>query len=79
MIKLLNIRRNNDTIRCDVRVEDCSTLVPISIDEKNGTVEREALPKGYEYCTTHIGYAERFLKTIIGQKTLPSEKLIMWY
>lgn len=78
MIRLLNISRYDKEISCTAMVEDCETPVSLVV-RNNGEYDYGQLPPGYEYCTSHMGYARRFLKSLLGKDIVPSEKLIMWY
>ncbi len=70
MIKLTKITRNNNTISCQEFVEDCDTGFNISLNETTSELEDYRLPKEYEWCVSHIGHAERYLKTLIGNRSV---------
>ena len=79
MVRLINIKRNDGLISCNAIVEDCKKPVALSLDERTGQLRKADLPEGYEYCTTHIGFAERYLKSLAGENSIPESKTIMWY
>ncbi len=79
MIKLKKIRRANDEIRCEAYVEDCSQPVPLVFDIKNKDFKKYNLPKGYEWCESHIHHAKRYFASVLDKDEIPSERTIMWY
>lgn len=79
MVKLKQIKKNNNKITCDVFVEDCEEAIRVALDMNSGQIEDYTLPKGYEWCTTHMAYVRRFLKTLVDSKNVPEKRTIMWY
>lgn len=79
MVVLERIKRNKGKITCEAYVEDSKVPVMLSLDENVGRMASDELPKGYEYCTSHLKHAERFLKTLIGAESVPAKRTIMWY
>lgn len=79
MIKLTNIQKNNGFISCLVFVEDCEKGFEVMYDVENENFEDYSFPQGYEWCTSHMAHAKRFMKTIQNEIYYPHEKLIMWY
>ena len=77
MVTLKNIKRDNDCIICDVYPEDSKLPVHMEVSVRTGDVSQSAFPKGYEYCTSHIRHAKRFL--LENADHLPESRLIMWY
>lgn len=80
MVKLTDIARMGDVIKCNAYVEDCKEPIPLVFRIKDRSYDRFDLPTGYEYCDWHILiYAKRFLEQAINMEDIPREKLIMWY
>lgn len=80
MIKLKNIAKENDRIICDAFVEDCDKPVRLSLNTKNAEFDKIVLPEDYEWCTSHINHAKRYLISLINEEIITStEKCIMWY
>ena len=78
MVKIKNIKKENDRIFCDIYVEDCKVpMKTILCDDE--TYEIDDFPNGYDWCKTHVRYALRFLKTLFNEKDVPTQKTIMWY
>ena len=79
MIRLTEIQRNNGKIQCEAYVEDCDSAITLSLDEKTAELSEVELPKGYEWCKSHIAHARKFLRTLIGADQIPAQRVIMWY
>lgn len=77
MLRLENIKRINNIVKCDFYPEDCKTAVSFSYDFDTEDVQC-VLPKGYEYCGVHIAQAVHWLESMKNEQ-LPKEKVIMWY
>ena len=77
MVKLENIKRENDCISCDAYPEDSKTPVHLEVAISTGDITRSDMPKGYEHCLMHIRHAKRFLLT--NADNLPKSRLLMWY
>ena len=77
MVRLKNVRVENDHIVCVGYVEDCKEPIRISVD-MDGNGESVEMPRGYEWCDIHIKRAERYLLERYEQGTLKSEMLLMW-
>ncbi len=77
MIKLKNIKKNNDTISCLIYPEDSKEPGNLIINLST-KVEKYNLPDGYDWCKYHVSHASRALIELAQQKDIPSEKLIMW-
>lgn len=76
MIKLENIRKNNNVIECDLIPENSNKSCLFSYDIVSGKVSC-VLPVGYEYCSAHITMVTNWIKKNVSN--LPSKKTIMWY
>ena len=82
MIKLKNIKKNNDIIECDIIPEDSQKAGHLSVslqdDDPYGTVSYK-LPEGYEWCRNHVSHAVTGLIEMAKRSEFLNEKLIMWY
>ena len=76
MVKLRNILRNDNAIKCDVFVED--SLSPVFLSVTENTSEFGVLPKGYEWCISHINAAIRYLRSLLSVDSYPAEHNIYW-
>ena len=80
MIVLKNIKKNESTITCSAFLEYCKEPVDLVYDIKENSFESFKFPKGFEYCTSHIAKAKRYLKkVVVGEEPLLKDKVIMWY
>ncbi len=79
MIRLRRIERNDQIITCLAFVEDSEQAVKISYNETTHEFYHEELPSAYGYCTSHIMYAKRYLKSLSGKQIKTESKTIMWY
>ena len=81
MIKLKNIKIDNDFVSCDIYPEDSIANGYMKINIANGEVESYLLPEGYEYCDNHVEHARHFIINHLEDiQSVPIiEKTIMWY
>jgi len=79
MIKLTQIKKNKNEISCMALVEDCTIPFELIYNIKSDEFQPYELPKGYEYCKSHIAHAKRELERISKKEICPQERLIMWY
>lgn len=79
MIKLNNIVKSDFEIRCSAIVEDCQIPFELIYDIKNDILRKYELPKGYEWCRSHISHALRYFRSVKNKDNLPSQELLMWY
>ena len=77
MIRLKNVRVENDRIVCLGYVEDCKEPICISVD-MDGNGESVEMPRGYEWCESYVKSAERYLLKRYEQGTLKNEMMMMW-
>lgn len=77
MVKLKNLKKNNDTILCDVFPEDSVNSGTLVVNT-SGNVIDYSLPDGYEWCINHIYHAARKIRELVNNGTLPSEITVMW-
>ena len=81
MIKLKNMKIENNIIECDIFPEDSKENGYIKVDTESGVIENYSLPVGFEYCKNHVYKARDYLiKHIKDISTIPiHEKIILWY
>ena len=79
MIRLKNIRKENDKIMCDAFIEDSPNSVKLVLDISSGEMNDYILPEGYEWCHKHIIHARNALISMIRNNNIAPEKLVMWY
>lgn len=79
MVRLKKINKNGNMITCVAYVEDCKEGIRLEYNITDQTLSAEPLPKGYEYCTSHIAHARRHLEKMAETGEIPPERLIMWY
>ncbi len=77
MIKLKNIRVENDRIVCFGYVEDCKVPIRISVD-MNENADSVEMPLGYEWCKSYVKAAERYLVKSYKLGKLKKEMTMMW-
>ena len=78
MIKLKNVNKHNDTIQCDAYIEDSIEAVPLKLNLSTGMFDEYSLPRGYEWCSSHIAHARMVLIDMAKNENITSERLIMW-
>lgn len=78
MVKLINLKKNNTTVECDILPEDSAKYGHVVVNLNSGELESYSLPMGYEWCMNHVHHAKRNLLEIAKEETLPKEKLVMW-
>ena len=79
MIRLKSINKSGNMITCEAYVEDCREGIHLEYNITDQTLSADPLPKGYEYCKSHIGHARWNLKEMAETGEIPPERLIMWY
>ena len=79
MVKLKNIRRNDNIILCEAFVENCTEPIHLSLYENSAELDDYILPIGYEWCISHITHAKKYLRSLIGKPIEDSQRTIMWY
>lgn len=79
MVRLKNIKRNNNIIECDIIPEDSAEYGHVAVNIDSAAVESFSLPENYETCISHVHHAKRALLKIAKDEDLPEEKLVMWY
>jgi CxxC motif-containing protein len=79
MIKLKKIVKTNNRITCEAFIEDCDLPLNLVFDISRKDFEKYSLPRGYEWCDSHINHAKRYFTSLIGINEVPHEHTIMWY
>lgn len=79
MVKLLNIKKNDNIIECDIMPEDSSKKGHLVVDISSEDILEYTLPADYEWCINHVHHAKRFLLRLKTSNDIPDERLIMWY
>ena len=79
MVRLKNIKRNNNIIECDIIPEDSEEYGHVVVNIETADVESFRLPKNFEWCTNHVYFAKKALLKMVDDNNLLEEKLVMWY
>ena len=79
MLRLKNIKRNNNLIMASYDPEATGELGFISLDLKTGEVVESRASKYDEDMPTHLHHGITALRKLIKEDMLPKEKLVMWY
>lgn len=78
MVKLRNIKVNNQNIECDIYPEDSSLSGSLIVNLETGKVVDYTLPENYAWCIKHIHHASEKLIEIFKDGEIPEEKIVMW-
>lgn len=79
MIRVENIKRENNIITCTALIEDCQEELPLVFDVVKRDFKPFVFPKGYETCSMHIAYVRRFFdKSLEMEECLPEKKFFYW-
>ena len=79
MVCLRGIQKIGHQLVCNAYVEDSEEPMSMSFDMKSGEFNHSPLPKGYEYCTTHVWKARRALEKMAESGEIRPNWTIMWY
>lgn len=79
MVKLINIKKVDSIVECDIIPEDSRESGHILVNLESGELKDFFLPKGYEWCRNHVNHAKNNLIKLAGEGDLPEEYLVMWY
>ena len=80
MLKLKNIRINGNLIEADYFPESDDRSAHVSLDSYTGVETREVIEEyGGTYARMALNGLKRILKDIQKGKTIPDERVIMWY
>lgn len=80
MLKLKNIRINGNLIEADYFPESDDRSAHVSLDSHTGVETREVIEEyGGTYARMALNGLKRILKDIQKGKTIPDERVIMWY
>ncbi len=78
MLKLKNIKKDNDIISCDVFPEGDNQKGILKYDLLNKSIIELKMPNDYNYLAPYIVYATRYFDKTDLEK-IPKEKTFMWY
>lgn len=78
MVRLKNLKKNNNIGECDIFPEDSSQPGHIGVDLKTGDLREYSLPIGYEWCVNHAYHAGKRLTELLHKEEVPEEYLTMW-
>ena len=76
MIRLLNIKRIGNIIKCDYIPESAEISTPIEYDLQSETFIKFSNPKGYEYCRSFSAKISNYFRNNLDY--LPKNATIMW-
>lgn len=79
MVKLKNLKRNNNLVACDLYIEDSADPQHFVVDIATKEVVEFSAPKDYPHCENHVAHAQWKIIALANQGELPSEYTIMWY
>lgn len=79
MLKLKNIKMNNGIITAEYEPENSGNFGSIAIDIKTGEILKAKISEMDIPLPIYLNHAAYTLKEIMNEKTLPKEKLVMWY
>lgn len=79
MVKLKNIRIDDNIACCDIYPEDSKTNGTLEVNIKNEDILKYSLPEGFEWCSNHLYHAKDALVKMVSEQEIPKEKTIMWY
>lgn len=79
MVRLKNLKRNNDLVECDLYIEDSNDPQHFVINVETKAIVEFSAPKDYEHCENHVAHAKRKIIELASQSELPSEYAVMWY
>lgn len=79
MIVLKEIKKSENGIVCNAFVEDCDVAVRVTYDAKANSFSHGKMPRGYEWCVTHMEMAKRAIEQMISSGEIKSQKTILWY
>ena len=79
MLKLKNIKKNNNIISAEYDPESSGELGSISVDIDSGKLVDSRASKLDSPLPIYLKHAEDALKKIMIEDDIPKEKLIMWY
>lgn len=79
MVKLKNLKRNDNLAECDIIPEDSQQVGHITVNLDSEELENFLLPADYEWCENHVQHAARTLAELMKNGEMPEEYLVMWY
>lgn len=79
MVKLKNIKKNNQIIECDILPEDSEEYGHIVVDLSSHKLISYSLPKEYEWCKKHVFHAHHKLISLSKSNELLTNAIVVWY
>lgn len=78
MIKLKNIEKSENIVKCDIFPEDSVSGGMLIYDIAADSIKDFELPEGYEWCKNHLSHAVKAIRNMVETNTIQNEKTIMW-
>lgn len=80
MIKLRNIKKNNQIIECDILPENSEEYGHLVVDlASSNKLVTYSLPTGYEWCVKHVYRALHKLVSLSKLNDIPTNAIVVWY
>ncbi len=79
MLKLKNIKLNNNTLSAEYHPENSDDFGIVSIDTRTKEVTKQVLAKHDETFPIYLNHAVDVMKKLCGMTEIPHEKLVMWH
>lgn len=79
MVRLKNLKRNNDLVACDLYIEGSADPQHFAVNVETKEVVEFSAPKDYEHCENHVAHAKWKIIELAKQDKLPPECTVMWY
>lgn len=80
MIKLRNIKKNDQIIECDILPENSKEYGHLVVDlASSNKLVSYSLPTGYEWCIKHVYHALYKLVSLSELSELPEDSMVVWY
>lgn len=79
MVRLVNIKKNNNLLSANYIPENSSELGFISIDVLTGEMVSFEYTEHDRVLPLYFSHAETALKKLVGADNIPESKLVMWY
>ena len=79
MLRLKNIKKNNNLITADFSCEGSENLGHISVDIEKQDVEEYSMPEDFADNLIYMAHARDSLLRMVKDNEICSERLVMWY
>ena len=79
MLKLKNIKMNNDIISAEYDPENSGALGTVSVDIKSGEIVTSRISEYDRDFPVYLDHAVACLEKLASQDSVPEEKTVMWY